>query len=56
MESKVKSLREIVAEIPDEGAHIALGGFAITRNPVAFVFELIRQNKRDLTVSQIVAG
>ncbi|MDK2871477.1 MAG: glutaconate CoA-transferase, subunit [bacterium] len=56
LESKVKSLREIVAEIPDEGAHIALGGFAITRNPVAFVFELIRQNKRDLTVSQIVAG
>lgn len=53
--SKLKTLKEVVAEIPD-GAHIALGGFAITRCPVAFVFEMIRQKKKDLTVSQIVAG
>lgn len=53
--SKLKTLSEVVAEIPD-GAHIALGGFAITRCPVAFVFEMIRQKKGNLTVSQIVAG
>lgn len=56
MSGKVKRLEEIVAEIPDEGAHIALGGFAITRNPIAFAFELIRQNKRNLTIYQIVGG
>lgn len=41
--------------IPD-GAHVALGGFAIARNVVAAAHELIRQGKRDLTVSQGVAG
>ncbi len=41
--------------VPD-GAHIALGGFAIARNPIAVVHELIRQNKRNLTLSQGVAG
>lgn len=56
MKSKVRPLKDIVAEIPDSGAHIALGGFAITRNPVAFVFELIRQCKKDLTIYQIVGG
>lgn len=56
MKSKVRDLREIVGEIPNSGANIAIGGFAITRNPMAFVFELIRQGKRDLTVYQIVGG
>ena len=41
--------------IPD-GSHIALGGFAIARNVIAIVHELIRQKKRNLTVSQGVAG
>jgi len=52
---KIKTAAEMVASIPD-GAHIALGGFAIARNVIAPVHELIRQNKRDLTVSQGVAG
>lgn len=39
-----------------DGAHIALGGFAIARNPIAIVHELIRQQKRELVVSQGVAG
>jgi len=45
----------MVGTIPD-GAHIALGGFAIARNPIAVVHEMIRQGKRELTVSQGVAG
>ena len=45
----------MVGSIPD-GAHIALGGFAIARNVIAVVHELIRQDKRNLTVSQGVAG
>ncbi len=55
MAQKIKTAAEMVASIPD-GAHIALGGFAIARNVIAPVHELIRQNKRDLTVSQGVAG
>ena len=34
----------------------ALGGFAIARNVIAAAHELIRQRKRDLTISQGVAG
>ncbi|MBZ5500706.1 MAG: CoA transferase subunit A [Acidobacteriia bacterium] len=45
----------MVQGIPS-GAHIALGGFAIARNVIAVVHELIRQQKRDLTISQGVVG
>lgn len=55
MSDKVASLADVVRSIPD-GAHIALGGFAIARNPIAFVHELIRQKKKDLTLSQCVMG
>lgn len=53
--TKVVSLEEAVASVPD-GSHLALGGFAIARNPMAFVRELIRQGKKDLTLSQPIAG
>src|SRR5688572_2642413 len=52
---KIKEMREIVRSVPD-GAHVALGGFAIARNVICAVHELIRQERRDLTVSQGVAG
>ena len=55
MASKLKTAAEVVATIPD-GAHIALGGFAIARNVITVVHELIRQRKRDLTLSQCVMG
>jgi glutaconate CoA-transferase subunit A len=54
-ESKVASLTDVVASVPN-GAHVGLGGFAIARNVIAFVHELIRQGKRDLVVSQTVGG
>lgn len=41
--------------IPD-GAQIALGGFAIARNVITVVHELIRQQKKDLTLTQCVMG
>ena len=53
--SKVATLAEAAATIPD-GAHIALGGFAIARNATAFARELIRQGRRGLTVSQGICG
>jgi glutaconate CoA-transferase, subunit A len=52
---KLKTAREVVGSVPD-GSHIALGGFAIARNVIAIAHELIRQNRRELTVSQGVAG
>jgi acyl CoA:acetate/3-ketoacid CoA transferase alpha subunit len=55
MVDKVKPVAEVVHTIPS-GAHIALGGFAIARNAIAVVHELIRQQKRDLTISQGVVG
>ncbi len=38
------------------GSEIALGGFAIARNVIAVVHELIRQQKKDLTLTQCVMG
>ncbi len=55
MAQKITGAADVVRTIPD-GSHIALGGFAIARNVIAVVHELIRQKKRDLTVSQGVAG
>lgn len=55
MASKIRTAAEVVGSIPD-GAHIALGGFAIARNVITVVHELIRQGRRDLVVSQGVAG
>ena len=55
MNDKVKSVAEVVRSIPD-GSLIALGGFAIARNVIVVVHELIRQQKKNLTLSQCVVG
>lgn len=55
MKSKVMKLEDVVKTIKD-GSEIALGGFAITRNPIAFVNELIRQGKKDLVLYEIIGG
>ena len=52
---KVKTAAEVVRTIPD-GSHIALGGFAVARNVITVVHELIRQQKNNLTLSQCVMG
>jgi len=53
--SKVKTLAEAAALVKD-GDHLGLSGFAIARNAVAFSHELIRQGRRDLTISQAIVG
>ena len=55
MQDKVKSVADVVRSIP-EGSHIALGGFAIARNAIVFAHEMIRQQKKNLTLSQGVMG
>lgn len=47
--SKLTTLEAAAAMIKD-GDRIALGGFAVYQNPMAFVRELIRQGRKDLTI------
>lgn len=53
--SKLISPSDAAALIPD-GCTLGLGGFAITRNVIALVHELIRAGRRDLTLVQVVGG
>ena len=55
MTSKIVDLREAVTSVTD-GSHLALGGFAITRNAVAVAHELVRAGRRDLNVTQVIGG
>jgi glutaconate CoA-transferase subunit A len=45
---KLMSARDAVARFVSDGAMVALGGFTINRNPMAFVYEMARQRVRDL--------
>jgi glutaconate CoA-transferase subunit A len=46
------SLADLAARVPD-GARIAPGGFMLGRAPMALVFELIRQGRRNLSVMSL---
>jgi len=45
---KLMSAHDAVARFVSNGAMVALGGFTINRNPMAFVYEMARQRVRDL--------
>ena len=45
---KVMSLKMAVSRFVKDGAHISIGGFTVNRNPMAAVYEIIRQKKRGL--------
>src|SRR5512137_779196 len=47
MSDKLVELCQITALVPD-GATISFGGFTTQRHPMAFVYELIRLQRRDL--------
>jgi glutaconate CoA-transferase subunit A len=49
VEDKRIDLDEAVKLVPD-GAHLFWGGFGFQRPPMAFAHELVRQNKRNLTI------
>ncbi|HEX6513645.1 MAG TPA: CoA-transferase [Chloroflexota bacterium] len=49
------SLSEAAGLVKD-GDHLGLSGFAVSRNAVAFSHELIRQGRRNLTISQAIVG
>jgi glutaconate CoA-transferase, subunit A len=46
--NKLMSLSEAVSRFVPHGAHLSIGGFTINRNPMAAVYEIIRQQKRHL--------
>jgi glutaconate CoA-transferase subunit A len=45
---KVMPLDEAVARFVPDGAHVSIGGFTCNRNPMAAVYEVIRQRKKGL--------
>ena len=52
---KVQNIEQAAALVPD-GSTLALGGLSMNASPMAFVRELIRQGKKDLTLVAIVNG
>lgn len=45
---KVMSLGTAVGRFVTDGCHLSIGGFTVNRNPMAAVYEMIRQKKRGL--------
>jgi len=46
--NKLMSLSDAVSRFVADGDHLSIGGFTINRNPMAGVYEIIRQKKRGL--------
>jgi len=47
-QNKVMDLPEAVARFVQPGCHLSIGGFTINRNPMAAVYEIIRQKINDI--------
>ena len=45
---KVMSLPEAIKRFVKNGSHVSIGGFTVSRNPMAAVYEIIRQKVRNL--------
>lgn len=52
---KIVSLSEAVAQIQD-GDMLTFGGFTVWRRPMAAIYEMIRQKKRDLHLVEVNGG
>jgi len=51
MESKLMGLHEAISKFVHDGSYLAIGGFGHVRVPMAAIYEIIRQRKRNLVVS-----
>lgn len=49
-ENKVMGLGEAVRRFVHDGDHVSIGGFTITRNPMALAYEIIRQRRKGLHI------
>lgn len=47
-QDKIMTIGDAVRKYVKNGSHISIGGFTINRNPMAAVYEIIRQGIRDL--------
>jgi len=47
-DNKVMTLSKAIRRYVADGCHISIGGFTINRNPMAAVYEIIRQGKKEL--------
>jgi glutaconate CoA-transferase subunit A len=45
---RLMSLEEAVSRFVKDGCQLAIGGFTITRNPMAVVYEIVRQRVKDI--------
>ena len=55
LREKVQSLPEAIQLIPD-GAHVAIGGCHYSRTPMALIWEIIRQKRKNLTISRSITS
>jgi glutaconate CoA-transferase subunit A len=49
-QKKIMGLSEAITRYVADGCHISIGGFTINRNPMAAVYEIIRQKMKNLHV------
>ena len=47
-QDKVMALPDAIDRYVTDGCHISIGGFTVNRNPMAAVYEIIRQGKKNL--------
>ncbi len=47
-DNKVMTLSKAIRRYVADGSHISIGGFTINRNPMAAVYEIMRQGKKEL--------
>jgi glutaconate CoA-transferase subunit A len=45
---KLMTLEEVVKRFIKDGCQMAIGGFTVTRNPMAIIYEIIRQKIKDI--------
>lgn len=45
---KLMSLEEAVSRFVTDGCQLSIGGFTVTRNPMAAIYEIVRQRIRDI--------
>lgn len=51
LEDKTSTASDAIARVAD-GSHVAVGGCLYSRTPMALLFELLRQDRRDLVLSR----
>ncbi|MFV0438781.1 MAG: CoA transferase subunit A [Desulfopila sp.] len=47
-QKKATSLKDAISRYVTDGCHLSIGGFTVNRNPMAAVYEIIRQKRRNL--------